>query len=71
MAIAGGVGRRALVCVGLSTTQSRHARNGSRTGVGWTPWFSEPAKNELERIKACQACGGPGFMFKQWASRSD
>ena len=47
IAIASGVGRRTLVSVGLSATQSRHARIGSRTGEEWTPWFSEPAKNKL------------------------
>lgn len=46
MAIADGVGCRTLVSVGISATQSRHPRNGSRTGEEWTPWFSEPAKNE-------------------------
>lgn len=51
MAIAGGVGQRSLVCVGLSATQSHHARNGSRTGDEWTRWFTEPAKNELEGLR--------------------
>ena len=52
MAIAGGAGRRSLVSVGLSATQSRHARNGSRTREEWTTWFSEPAKNALYGVSS-------------------